>query len=210
MRQNPINAPAHANMEWSEFVTSNWERTRSNLDSIVVDTSTESCSFGFSFHEIIPCHTQRDPDSDDFPLYELRHSPSNGFDTNTDKPYSNLLELRADKIQNFLSTAHYPEVVHLIKLRYEDLVWESEFYTDDASPLTLPFPGIAGLLEKIRDHTTLTPDVSAGWILDEKGFFKAESLSVETGIDEDYMTWLNEHIDWSVEALVGYGMPNKE
>eukprot|EP00804_Cyclotella_cryptica_P004496 CCRYP_017629-RA/>CCRYP_017629-RA protein AED:0.04 eAED:0.04 QI:1284/1/1/1/1/1/3/156/1395 len=206
MRQNPINAPAHVNMQWADFVTSPWERTRSHLDSIVLDTAVEKCSFGFSYHEIIPCHTQRDPNSADFPLYELRHPPAGGFDAMIDIAYSNLLDLRADKIQNFLSTAHYPGVVHLIKVRYEDLVWDSASYTDDASYLTLPFPGIAGLLESIRGHTTLTPDISAGWILDENGFFKAEPLSVGMDLDADYIKWMEMHVNWSVEALVGYGM----
>jgi hypothetical protein len=205
MRQNPINAPAHVNMQWSDFVSAPWERTRSHLDSVVLDTSVERCSFGFSFHEIIPCHTQRDTDSADFPLYELRHPSTGGFDATIDRAYSNLLDLRADKIQNFLSTARYPGVVHLIKLRYEDLVWDSASYTDDASYLTLPFPGIAGLLESIRDHTTLTPDVSAGWILDENGFFKAEPLNVGMDLDKDYVNWMEKHINWNVEALVGYG-----
>ena len=58
MWKNPINAPSHKNMEFSEFVTSPWERTRSHLDGAIVDTSVENCSYDFTFHEIIPCHTQ--------------------------------------------------------------------------------------------------------------------------------------------------------
>jgi hypothetical protein len=205
MRRNPINAPSHKSMKWEDFLTSPWERTRSHLDSASSSSNElELCSFDFTYHEIIPCHTQRDPDSADFPLYELRHTQS-GFDMDADIPYSNLLDLRADKIQNFLSTARFPGVVHLIKLRYEDLVWDSATYTDDDSYLTLPFPGIAGLLETIRDHTTLTPDASAGWILDETGFFKAEPLQ---GVDmnEDYVKFIEKHVNWSVEALIGYGL----
>jgi hypothetical protein len=203
MRRNPINAPAHANMDWEDFVTTPWIRTRSNLDSLVVDTSSEICSFGFHYHEIAPCHTQKDPSADDFPLYELKHT-SSGFDATDDQVYSSLLELRSDKIINFLSTVHFPGVAQLIKLRYEDLVWDKATYTDDDTYLTLPFPGIAGLLETIRDRTTLLPDVNAGWILDQDGFFKAEPLA-EEDFDEDYVKLIEKHIDWTVEALVGYG-----
>ena len=204
MRLKPINAPAHKNMKWTDFLESPWERTRSPLDSSVLDTSKERCSFNFTYHEIIPCHTQRDPDSDDFPVYELQH-PSSGFDATSDNAYSSILELRADKIQNHLSAAHFPGVVHLIKLRYEDLVWDSASYSDEDTYLTLPFPGIAGLLETIRDHTTLAPDVTAGWILDETGYFKAEPLRVGIELDEDYVQAMEKGIDWDVEALIGYG-----
>lgn len=204
MRLNPINAPAHKHMKWADFLASPWERARSPVDNNVLDTSKERCSFNFTYHEIIPCHTQSDPDSDDFPVYELLH-PLSGFDDAADIAYSNILELRADKIQNYLSTAHFPGVVHLIKLRYEDLVWDSASYTDDGTYLTLPFPGIAGLLETIRDRTTLTPDVSAGWILDETGYFKAEPLRVVIDLDGDYVKEMEKGIDWDVEALIGYG-----
>jgi hypothetical protein len=103
-----------------------------------------------------------------------------------------------------LSTIHFPGVVQLIKIRYEDLVWDKATYTDDDSYLTLPFPGIAGLLETIRDRTTLLPDVNAGWILDQESFFRAEPLR-EEDFNEDYVKMMEKQIDWSVEALVGYG-----
>ena len=202
MRLNPINAPAHTDMDWEDFITSPWERTRSNLDkNIVMDTSSEVCSFNFSYHEIVPCHTQRDEESDEFPLYEFRHSPSGEFDSNCDSAYSSLLELREAKILHFLSTESFPGVMHLIKLRYEDLVRDSANCTNDALHLTLPFPGIGGLLEAIRDSTTLIP-VSAG--CDESGYFTAAPLNVEID-DEVYAMTMEKRINWQVEALVGYG-----
>ena len=202
MRQNPINAPTHKDMAWSEFVTSTWARKRSDLDNNLSDTATVKCSFGFTFHEVVPCLTQRDPKSDSFPLYEL-HPPSSGSMAGT--PYSNLLELRADKIQNFLSVSDYDGVVDVIAIRYEDLVWD-DGYNDDASYLTLPFPGIAGLLEEIRDRTTLIPDASAGWIIDENGLFRAEPMGVGAmSLDPYYAQWMEDHVNWDVEFLVGYG-----
>ena len=203
MRQNPINAPTHKDMEWAEFVTSEWTRKRSDLDNEVSDTSSVECSFGFSFHEIVPCLTQRDPQSDSFPLYELHSTP--GI-SKSDKPYSSLLQLRADKIQHNLNTASFDGVVDLISLRYEDLVWDGGYIDDDITYLTLPFPGIAGLLEKIRDQTTLVPDASAGWIVDEDGLFRAEQLGAGAmNLDPYYVQWMEDHVDWDVEQLVGYG-----
>lgn len=196
MRQRPINAPAHKDMEWADFLTSPWERKRSDLDEALTDTKNANCSYGFYFEEIIPCTTKRDPQNPNFPLYEL-HPLGGG-------PYSSLLELRADKIRNFLNVANFDGVIDFIHMRYEDLVWDEE-YTDDATYLSLPFPGIAGLLEKIRDQTSLTPDASAGWISDEDGFFKAEQLGVgATNLDPYYLQWMDDHVDWDVEKMVGY------
>ena len=196
MRQRPINAPSHQDMEWADFVTTPWERKRSNLDEALTDTKNANCSYGFNYEEIIPCMTKRDPQSDTFPLYELH--PLGG------DPYLSLLQLRADKIRNFLNVANFDGVIDFIHMRYEDLVWDEE-YTDDATYLSLPFPGIAGLLEKIRDQTSLTPDASAGWISDEDGFFKAEPLGVGvTNLDPYYLQWMDDHVDWDVEMMVGY------
>jgi hypothetical protein len=195
MRRNPINAPAHKNLEWTEFVTSPWERERSSQDENLEDTASAECSFGFSYSEIIPCITQRDPNTDSFPLYELRPDGT---------AYSNLLKLREDKIKNFFSAANFDGVVDHIPIRYEDLVW-NEDYTDDSIYLSLPFPGIAGLLEKIRDQTNLIADANAGWIVDEDGIFRAEPMGTEvTTLDPYFVQWMEDNVDWDVEELVGY------
>mmetsp|Transcript_22227 Transcript_22227/g.36349 ORF Transcript_22227/g.36349 Transcript_22227/m.36349 type:complete len:1480 (+) Transcript_22227:3-4442(+) len=195
MRHNPINAPTHKDLDWTDFVTTPWERKRSSIDENLEDTASAVCSYGFAFDEVIPCMTQRDPNTDSFPLYELRPDGTS---------YANLLELREDKIKNFLSTANFEGVVDHIEIRYEDLVWDDD-YTDDALYLTLPFPGIAGLLEKIRDQTKLVPDISAGWILDEDGLFRAEHLGVGVAkLDPYFVQWMEDNIDWEVEDLVGY------
>jgi hypothetical protein len=195
MRQNPINAPTHKDLKWPDFVSTPWERKRSDMDNLLEDTSTAVCSFGFSYNEVVPCKTQRDPNTDSFPLYELR---SDGT------AYFNILKLREDKIKNFLGTANFNGVVDHIPIRYEDLVWDED-YTDDALYLSLPFPGIAGLLEKIRDQTKLIPDVSAGWILDQDGVFRAEPLGVGVGkLDPYFVQWMEDNVDWDVEELIGY------
>lgn len=199
MRQNPINAPAHKGMDWSDFVSSPWVRKRSQLDETLAGTTNATCSFGFSFEEVVPCMTERDPQSDSFPLYEL-HPASSG--SQAGEPYSNLLELRTDKIRNFLSTATFNGVVDLIPVRYEDLV-SSEDFSDDNSYSTLPYPGIVGLLEEVRDRTSLVPDIEI--ISDKDGLFIAEPLGVGAAkLDVNFVQWMDEHVDWDVEMLIGY------
>jgi hypothetical protein len=202
MRQNPINAPAHKGMDWQDFVASPWVRKRSHLDDTISDTADANCSFGFSFEEVVPCMTERDPQSDSFPLYELH--PASSI-SHAGDPYSSILELRADKIRNFLSAEAFNGVVDLISIRYEDLIW-SEDAIDDSSYSTLPFPGIAGLIDMICDRTSLAPDVDAGWVSDRDGTFRAKQLGVEAAkLDSHYVQWINDHVDWDVEKIVGYG-----
>ena len=128
-------------MNSSQFVGTAWVRKRSHLDETLSGTINANCSFGFSFEEVVPYMTERDPQSDAFPLYKLH--PATSLSRAGD-PYSNILELRADKTRNFLSAATFDGVVDLISVRYEDLVW-AEDYTDDGAYLTLPFPRILGL-----------------------------------------------------------------
>jgi hypothetical protein len=197
MRQYPINAPAHKDMEWHEFVLSSWERERSDLDKAISDTTHVNCSFGFYFEEVIPCMTKRDPQSDAFPLYEL-HPLTSG--SRAGDPYASILELRADKIRNFLGAATFEGVVDSILVHYEDLVWD-----DDYLHLSKPYPGISGLLEEIDDRTNLVPDVNAGWFDDGEDYFKAKALGIGTmKLDPYYVQWMDEHVDWDVEMLVGY------
>lgn len=195
LRQRPINAPTHEGMEWSAFVASPWERKRSDLDNALSDPAAAECSCGFAFDEVVPCRTRRDPLLDSFPLYELRPGDEGA-------PHANVLELRANKIVNFLSARDFEGVADLVSVRYEDLVRERE-RANEASPSTLPFPGMAGLLETIRDRTLLVPDMGAGWISDEE--YTAEALGVgATNLDPDYVQWMEENVDWNVEMLVGY------
>ena len=133
MRQRPINAPAHVDLDWSDFITSPWDRKRSNLDLALnpEDTTTANCSHGFHYDEIIPCMTNRIPTADNFPLYELHPRKALVGDPRlAGIAYDSLLELRADKIRNFLNVGSYDGVVEFIVLRYEDLMW-GESYTDD-------------------------------------------------------------------------------
>lgn len=203
LRQHPINAPTHKDMDWSAFVTSPWTRKRSALDNALADPNAAECAFGFTFDEVVPCRTQRDPNLDSFPLYELR--PASVGHSLAGAPHANVLELRATKIVNFLRARDFEGVVDLVSVRYEDLVL-GQGGADDTTGSTLPFPGIVGLLETIRDRTLLVPDVGAGWILDEEGVFMAEALGVgAANLDPYYVQWMEEHVDWDVETLVGYG-----
>ena len=69
--------------------------------------------------------------------------------------------------------------------------------------LHLHSPGFVGLIEKIRDETSLVPNASTGWRNDEIGEFRAESLH-QAKLDPRYVAYMNRNVDWDVENLIGY------
>ncbi len=102
-------------MNSSQFVGTAWVRKRSHLDETLSGTINANCSFGFSFEEVVPYMTERDPQSDAFPLYKLH--PATSLSRAGD-PYSNILELRADKTRIFLSGGLFDVVLELLCFRF--------------------------------------------------------------------------------------------
>lgn len=63
-----------------------------------------------------------------------------------------LLKLRSDKVQNVLGAADESSIL------FPDLVGDDGVRNDvDGDSPSLPFPGVADLLERIRDCTALCP-----------------------------------------------------
>ena len=65
-------------------------------------------------------------------------------------------------------------------------------------------PGFAGLIEKIRDETSLVPDVNADWKHDENGEFRAEPSLPQVKLDPRYVDYMNRNVDWDTENLINY------
>ena len=69
MRQNPLHAPNHENMDWRAFVTSPWIMNRSQSD-LIFETKGKLCQWGFNYSEVIPCLLSSKFQKD--PVYELK------------------------------------------------------------------------------------------------------------------------------------------
>lgn len=181
MKDKPHHAPLHASLEWKEFVTKTWTMPREGFDLMVTDEKNRICSEHFRYHELRSCihHTmplKYFPDrkfSEQYPMYEMRNDGSG-------VPFSNILEMRAAKIRDFLSYDSYSYVRKVIPVRYEEIV------SGGTAPLITEIENLTG----VKAQCTPAPPQHR-----------------ETRpIDKDYLQHMNANVDWDAEALIGYEM----
>ena len=145
MRRKPWHATEHFGLNWKDFVSKPWTMDRVGLDleidGVVVDTASSgndprpnvTCQENYQYHQIVSCiafpfpkdhyfmfkgesKKQRNMFERSRPFYEMHYD--------TGKPYDSLLELRRDKILNFLSTTNYSHVRDHVVVNYEKLIRE--------------------------------------------------------------------------------------
>lgn len=185
MRSFPHHAPVHFHLDWSKFVTRKWTMPRYGVDlqynGWTTDTSrnadAKACASGaFLPHQVIPCNADRTSFSSQGikmqSLYELRNDGSG-------LPYDNILEMRTEKIENFLSVADFGRVEEVFVVRYE----EAKLY------------GSSKLIEELENA------------LGQKAACKPVEGDLtwrERTIPESFRHYLKEHVDWETEAKIGY------
>jgi hypothetical protein len=108
------------------------------------------------------------------PFYEMRNDKSG-------KPYSNILELRSDKIRNFLSVRDYPGVADAWIVQYEYLL----------------NTGTKNLIRRIQEWTGVQPrcDFIPPQTRQPK---KSRSMTPE------FAKHVRRNLNWTVEAMLGY------
>ena len=89
-----------------------------------------------------------------------------------------VLELRADKIKNFLSIADFDGIQDLFPVQYEQLVRN----------------GTATLIRNLEEALGVKAHCSPT---------KPQALSSRP-LPYEYVSWMKEHVDWNTEALIGY------
>jgi hypothetical protein len=180
MRVKPHHSPEHFNLAWQEFVTKPWTMpTSQGEDGDVILPGTENetivCQHNFHPDEVVPCMEMESgvmqSGLEIFPVYEMRNDGSG-------KSYDNILELRADKIQNFLSIADFDGIQDLFPVQYEQLVRN----------------GTATLIHNLEEALGVKAHCSP---IDPQNL-PSRSLALE------YVEWMKEHVDWETEALIGY------
>ena len=204
MRNNPIHAPNHENINnWYEFVTKSWTMDRPMSDKPLdnpfmendndnIDLSQYYCQFKFRYNEVIPCLKQvhqKDPNlhHNNNPIYELNIDGSGN-------PYDNILKLREDKIRNILSTQNWEYVTNLQTIHYEDLFTLNNNHDQTSHS----FNNLLLTIEKINGH------VYDCELLDNTLLLR-DNAKVQTNY-LGYRDYLNEHVNWDVEELIGYTM----
>lgn len=187
MNRFPHHSPEHFDLDWETFVTKPWTMPRygkdlkfdGNIDGMHEDVKCHN-SPSFGPNEIIPCIAnctivQEMPSEkgrrviDAF--YELRHDGSG-------QPYQSILELRGDKIKNFLQVAEFSNVLDSFVVQYDDMVSEGT--------------------ELLISSLERTLGVSARCI-PQKG-----TESPRRPLEKRFVEYLLEHIDWDAEALIGF------
>jgi hypothetical protein len=183
-------------LPWQEFVRRPWTTDRTAADLEILRNATmiretlrgETCLYRYSVLDATPClfdnGTDRYPAIPDpllrgyVPLYELRRDQSQ-------RPFDHVLELRAEKIVNFLIEIPlvYKHLGGYVAARYEDLL------RNGTRPLLEEVARIMGMKELPSDCTPTGP--------------QPERLG-RRSIPEDFRRWIVQHVDRDLERLLGY------
>jgi len=138
-----------------------------------------TCMHRFRFNEVVPC-TKLDRNNlyngtyqgkTVGVVYELKHDGSG-------RPYKSILDLRRDKIKNFLGVQQFDGVAAYLPVQYEYMVAKG------TSDLISEIEKITGL----KAHCKRAPPRT--W--------------APKDLDAEFVEWMNDHVDWEVEKLVGY------
>jgi hypothetical protein len=186
-------------LSWQDFVGRPWRTDRTPEDLHILKNATlvketfkgETCLYRYSILDAVPCRfdnaTARYPSIPDpllrgyVPLYELRRDHSQ-------KPFDNVLQLRAEKIVNFLVEVPlvYKGLGGYVAARYEDLLREG------TKPLLEHVARLVGM-------PGLPPDC-----------FPAGPQPGRLGrrpVPNDFKRWIVDHMDRDLERLLGYDYP---
>jgi len=182
MQRKPYHALDHRYLSWEKFVTTPWVIERGENDKKLIEsnaTYNATCVHRFNFNEVVSCTTQ---DRNDWRngthnytsrglMYELNQDGSGD-------PYDSIVDLRRDKIKNFLSVRNYDAVAAFFPVQYEYAVSR----------------GTGGLIGAIENVTGLYAQCKPS---------PPRELEPKQ-LDSNYIKWMNDNVDWEVEKMIGY------
>ncbi|GKY92123.1 hypothetical protein MPSEU_000183700 [Mayamaea pseudoterrestris] len=176
MHTDSYHAPEHFNLTWQEYVTKPWTMPRFGKDIDIDLSSNETiCQYKFRPSQVIPClevdALRVHKDREVFPCYEMRNDGSG-------QPYDSILDLRRDKIRNFLSIEHFRFITSFFAVQYEDMALRG------TQRLVENIEGILG---------TKAQCIASG----------PQRLS-RRQLPYKYVEYMKKHVDWETEALIGY------
>jgi len=191
MRVTPWHASNHMNVTlWHDYVTRPWNRENNtryaedlallkNMVSKNLNETQISCQDRFKYNEINSC--TRWPYKGYTHLefgdrYELRRDGSG-------LPYGSILELRSEKIRNFLSVQNWTYVKSLIPVRYEALLRE----------------GTLSLIEQIQKAANISANETRCAPLNPQ-----PQRVAHRPLDPAYIEYMTQHVNWEAESLIGY------
>jgi hypothetical protein len=182
MQHVPHHAPAHlpfrGDKHWKKFLDSEWTMERIGTDQW--NNLTEPCQEYFEYRDLISCAKSPLPKSAykrlDYsahqPFYEMRNDGSG-------EPYANIMELRTDKIRNFLKVKEYDGVADVWVTQYEYLLTK----------------GTSELIRQIEQWTGIKANCTP----------VGPQQRTTRPVEKEMADYIRDHLNWTVEALIGYG-----
>lgn len=182
MRKKPYHSPYHFDLDWKTFLTRPWGMERGPADQQLIHDGLEhntTCMHRFPFENIIPCSKL------DRNMYNGTQKSGKkigvNYELNQDgsgNAYDSILQLRSDKIRNFLNVSTYDGVHAFYPVQFEYMV------SQGTSQLIGELEKVTGLKAKCQRP--------APHALKEKQY------------DASFVRWVNVHLDWETEKLIGY------
>jgi hypothetical protein len=199
MEHVPHHSPAHmrtaagadtsvsnAANDWNIFLTKPWTMERTGADLLL--NGDEMCQDNFLYKDVVSCTLEPLPKSaynhtlrysEHQPFYEMRNDGSG-------EPYPNIMELRTDKIRNFLSVANYEGIADVWAIQYEFLLNK----------------GTAHLLKRIQEWTGVEPRCSP-----KPGQKRKPKKSRR--VSTEFAAFIRQNLNWTVESWIGYDVELK-
>ena len=184
MRALPYHAPEHFHLTFSDFISRAWTMKRTgpdeqyDMEGLQQSRMKEVWCNSALFHpfDVVPCLANRTVFSSKGiltkALYEMKVDGSG-------QPYQSILDLRRDKIKNFLDVKHFRRVNAFYPVLYEDLKKLGSGNLVKALEFELGIPA--------RCH----------FIAGNSGFRDKE-------IPESFKQSIDKQLDWTQEKRIGY------
>ena len=184
MFERPHHAHNHMNLSWREFVTKPWEGPRGIDDKLSISTAggiekvikekKSTCIANYTWNEVIPCSYEDSVKIEGVAkyMYELNHDGSG-------RAYPSIVDLRREKIMNFLSMPSFRGVKEFYPMQYEDL---NRF-------------GTSSLLKTLEKATGKKAKCEP---------FPATGTIKHKIVDPAFIDWMNRYVDWQAEGMIGY------
>jgi hypothetical protein len=170
--------------DWRVFLSKQWTMDRVGSDVAMPHDNQTLCQEHFYYPDLVSCNIQPLPDeyynwtlrySENEPFYEMRNDGSG-------VPYDNIMEMRTDKIRNFLSVKDYEGVADLWVIQYEFLLSK----------------GTRHLLDRIAQYTGVSYTCTPKEPQPER---KPKQSRL---ITQDMSYYIRTHLNWTVEEMIGY------
>lgn len=198
MRERPHHSPQHYDtlnkkmLDWETFATKPWSMNR-----VAQDEKLRRDSFlnGTKSSSMIECHSQYKYNQInscvEYPYNETEIKKLQNFgaafyapkyellEDGSGRPYSSIVNMRADKIRNFISVAEFDWVKQLLVVRYEDLFLD----------------GTESLIKAIEELTGVNATCD---------IFKPQAKKKQLSLPKLQKDWMEKHVDWKAENMIGY------